>query len=321
MQPFIALTDDAWFDFLSSRAINGLIDEVNFWSPKSTQPLKQLEPGEPVFFRLKRPHHSIVGYGFFAHFRLIEIDFAWELFGWKNGDPDKLSFLLRLGDYRDADLLDPRTPRGPLGCTILRDAQFWPRARWIAWDERMGWEPNIVRGKTEDNPARVKLLFQTLNGQAPLEFQGSAFTPVEADERKIVMAAQVQREGQGAFRARLLDAYDGSCAITGEHTEPVLDAAHIQPYLGPRSNHIQNGITLTKEFHTLLDCGYITITPEYVVRVSPRLRADWNNGRRYIHYDGQPLVQLPKRKEDRPSPDALKWHNAHKFLKDSEARA
>ena len=79
-----------------------------------------------VFFRLKKPHHAIAGYAFFAHFRVLDLDMAWELFGWKNGDPDKVRFLRRIGDYRDLDLFDPRAPRLPLGCTILRAAVFWP---------------------------------------------------------------------------------------------------------------------------------------------------------------------------------------------------
>ena len=36
--PFIAVTDKKWFDFLSSRADRGRLDEVNFWSPKSSRP-------------------------------------------------------------------------------------------------------------------------------------------------------------------------------------------------------------------------------------------------------------------------------------------
>ena len=59
---------------------------------------------------------------------------------------------------------------------------------------------------------------------------------------------------------------------------PVLDAAHVQPYLGPRSNHIQNGLLLTKEFHALLDQGLVTVTPDYVVRVSTRIREHWDRG-------------------------------------------
>jgi putative restriction endonuclease len=111
----------------------------------------------------------------------------------------------------------------------------------------------------------------------------------------------------------VLDAYGRACAITGEHTEPVLDAAHIQPYLGPRSNHVQNGLLLTKEFHTLFDLGYVTVTPEFVVRVSPSLSRDWQNGKRYYPYDGRALATVPAKHALRPSAEALAWHNARVF--------
>lgn len=49
-EPFIALTDRAWFDFLTARAGNGQLDEVNFWQPKALDPMKRLLPGEVVFY-------------------------------------------------------------------------------------------------------------------------------------------------------------------------------------------------------------------------------------------------------------------------------
>lgn len=102
--------------------------------------------------------------------------------------------------------------------------------------------------------------------------------------------------------------------LTGEHTGPVLDAAHIQPYLGPLSNHVQNGLLLTKEFHALLDQGYVGITPDYEVRISERLREDWHNGHRYYPFDGQRL-RLPTDEKQRPSRDALAWHYDRLFKK------
>ncbi len=123
----------------------------------------------------------------------------------------------------------------------------------------------------------------------------------------------MRREGQGTFRSRLLDADGLRCAITGEHTEIVLDAAHIQPYLGPRSNHVQNGLLLTQEFHTLFDKGYATVTPDLRVRVSGRLTREWNNGRRYAVYDGQELRAVPDASE-RPARAALEWHAGRVFV-------
>jgi len=262
MEPFIALTDKAWFDFLHSRSTSSVVDEVNFWSPQSIEPMKRIETGERIFFRLKTPYSAIAGYGFFASFRVLALDLAWEVFGWKNGDPSKLSFLQRIGQYRNVDLFEHGARRGPLGCTILRSACFWPRERWISWGREMEWAPNIVRGKTERDARRIGLLLNAIEADVPEDLRAEPFVLADIDGRSIVLRTQIAREDQGSFRTRVLEAYDGRCAITGEHTEPVLDAAHIQPYLGPRSNHLQNGLLMTKEFHALFDQGYVTVTPD-----------------------------------------------------------
>src|SRR5438552_19106295 len=102
--PFIAVTDEAWFDYLSSLAPDRKVDEVNFWSPSSPRTMKDLRPGEPVFFRLKSPINAIAGYGFFATFAQLELRDAWHSFGEKNGDPDIVRFLQRIGGYRGEHL-------------------------------------------------------------------------------------------------------------------------------------------------------------------------------------------------------------------------
>jgi putative restriction endonuclease len=111
----------------------------------------------------------------------------------------------------------------------------------------------------------------------------------------------------------LLDAYGRRCAITGERTEPVLQAAHVQPYLGPRSNHVQNGILMAQEVHTLFDEGLISITPDYKVRVSGRIREKWSNGRRFYDCDGKQL-SLPGDASLQPSKAALEWHSKNRFV-------
>ncbi len=319
IQPFIANTDRNWFDFLATRsaAAGAPLDEVNFWQPKATQPMVRLAPGTPIFFRLKAPIHVIAGYGFFASFVLLAIEQAWDFFGEANGDPDPIRFQERIGTYRKLDLVsDPRAPRKPLGCTLLRDAVFWPRARWLPWGGAQGWAPNIVQGKREQDPIRASRLLAEIQYDhltAPEDLVAPSFLPLEVDERELVLARARPRVGQGTFRSRLLDSYGRRCAITGEHTEIVLDAAHIQPYLGPRSNHPQNGLLLTKEFHTLFDRGYVSISPQLEVLVSPRLRREWDNGARYYAYDRRPLASRPAVAGAHPSPEALQWHQSHVF--------
>jgi putative restriction endonuclease len=314
-EPFIAVTDRAWFDYLRSTSTDNLVDEVNFWSPEAQTPLKLFRPGEPVFFKLKAPIHRIAGYGFFAHFSLLDLDVAWDTFGIRNGFPDRIQFLRGLGVYRAEDLQASRTDSKRLACTMLRDAIFWPEERWLPWGAARGWPMNSTRGATVHDPALADLLLRQIQIDqlvAPEDF-ALEFTLVDADERTVALAQTKPRVGQGSFRSRLITAYSGRCAISGEKTEPVLDAAHVQPYLGPRSNHIQNGLLLTKELHTLFDHRLVTVTPDYRVQVSPRIREKWTNGRRFYEFHDRELVSVPVAAEQRPSPAALRWHNERWF--------
>lgn len=130
-EAFVANTDRAWFDFFAGRSRDGRVDEVNFWLPRATTPMREMAAGELIFFRLKKPDYAIAGYGFFAHFQALDLDLAWQTLGEKNGDPTRERFFDRIGRYRGIDLLLPTAPRAPIGCTILRDAVFWPPERWI----------------------------------------------------------------------------------------------------------------------------------------------------------------------------------------------
>jgi putative restriction endonuclease len=117
-EAFVANTDRAWFDFFAGRSRDGQVDEVNFWLPRATTPMREMNAGELIFFRLKKPDYAIAGYGFFAHFQALDLDLAWQTLGEKNGDPTRERFFDRIGRYRGIDLLLPTSPRAPIGCTI-----------------------------------------------------------------------------------------------------------------------------------------------------------------------------------------------------------
>ena len=85
------------------------------------------------------------------------------------------------------------------------------------------------------------------------------------------------RLGQGAFRKLVLDAYGRRCAVSGEHTVPVLQASHIKPFADVEQHEISNGLALRSDIHTLFDLGYVTVTPDYRFEVSQLLREDFDN--------------------------------------------
>ncbi|MCJ2038813.1 HNH endonuclease [Methylobacterium sp. J-059] len=79
------------------------------------------------------------------------------------------------------------------------------------------------------------------------------------DERRRVESERVIREGAAQFRKAVLNAWSGKCAITGTDIDVVLDAAHIYPYLGPKTNDVSNGIALRSDLHRLFDRGLLAI--------------------------------------------------------------
>jgi putative restriction endonuclease len=64
------------------------------------------------------------------------------------------------------------------------------------------------------------------------------------DGRKKALQHVAIRQGQAKFREKLLDAYEGCCAVTGTSIAATLQAAHIVPFRGPDTNAVQNGILL-----------------------------------------------------------------------------
>jgi hypothetical protein len=79
------------------------------------------------------------------------------------------------------------------------------------------------------------------------------------DARRRTMANVIRRRGQPAFRAALLRAYDGRCAITQCDAVEVLEAAHIHPYLSDETNHVSNGLLLRADIHMLFDLRLIAV--------------------------------------------------------------
>ncbi|WNF35241.1 HNH endonuclease [Bacillaceae bacterium IKA-2] len=125
--------------------------------------------------------------------------------------------------------------------------------------------------------------FQLIEGEAEKEF-----------------ISRKKRVQSPYFRKIISDAYS-CCAITGETFQGVLEACHIQPYRDERSNHIQNGLLLREDIHTLLDEGFIAIDENYHVLVSPLLQSPY-----YQKYHGKQLL-LPKNSKHYPSKQTLAY--------------
>ena len=91
--------------------------------------------------------------------------------------------------------------------------------------------------------------------------------------------------------------------MTEENSIQVLEAAHIVPYNGEATNHVQNGLLLRSDIHTLFDLELLSINPDdYTVVISPNLKSS-----SYANFAGE-RIQVPEAEEQRPSKEALKIH-------------
>ena len=302
MNFWVGVTDRAWFEHLRVRAP----DEVNFWQPSSRRLAAFLEPGVPFLFKLHSPDNFIVGGGFFVSFSALPARLAWEAFGEKNGVTDYAALRRRIEQYRRVTRGDPE-----IGCNVLNGPFFFAEKEWIPVPDN--WAPNIVRGRTFDTEDAVGLRLWNAVHERLRTAQGVA---AGAEEPPRFGAEYLTRArlGQGAFRVLVTEAYDRRCAITGERTLPVLEAAHIKPYSDTGPHLISNGLLLRSDLHTLFDDGYVTVTEDLRVEVSKRIKEEFENGREYYQHRGQSLVTFPGRQDERPSAEFLRWHNEHVYL-------
>ena len=302
MRLFVGVTDRQWFEQLSTMRP----DEVNFWKPGETASFGALAPGELFLFKLHSPHDYIVGGAHFVKFSRLPVSLAWASFGTKNGVSSHSDFLARIRKYRKAELSADPT----IGNIILTQP-FWFRPEdWIPIPS--DWSKNIVQGKSYDalDSAGYALWSQVQNQLGNPVQTNRVHEPLSRYRRSEVDV----RLGQGAFRVLVTDAYDRRCAITGENTLPVLEAAHIRPYSDDGPHLIENGLLLRSDMHILFDKGLLTLTPEMRWEVSSQIREQYANGKLYYSYHGEHLRSIPYNAMEQPSPEYLSWHNEHVFV-------
>ena len=304
VQFYVGVTDESWYRQLAATAP----DEVNFWRPSPRSVFKALEPGEPFLFKLHSPKNYIVGGGFFVSYSRLPVSIAWLSFGANNGVLNREAFLRRILKYRRDQ---PPTPDPLVGCIVLTEPFFFKEDAWIPVPE--DWRPNIVQGK---GYSTSELVGQKLWQQVQERLNDSSQSPLfeEPEHRYGRSYLTKARLGQGAFRVLVTDAYARQCAVTGEKTLPVLEAAHIRPFSAAGPNTTNNGLLLRADLHILFDRGYLTVDRDYRVVVSSKIREEYLNGRHYYALGGQRLSTLPQSKDDLPEPTFLHWHNNSVFV-------
>ncbi|WP_258102830.1 HNH endonuclease [Marinoscillum sp. MHG1-6] len=117
------------------------------------------------------------------------------------------------------------------------------------------------------------------------------------------------------FKREIPRIYNNSCCITGLrveslHNVSMIDACHIVPFSESYDDTVTNGIAFCPNLHRAFDRGFITITPDYTVRVSDQFLEE--GGYSIKQYRGS-KIHLPKNQKYWPRQENLEWHGIRIF--------
>jgi putative restriction endonuclease len=310
MRGIVAVTDYGWYEFLRSRNL----PEVNFWTPSDRYVFRGPQ-SSLYFFKLKAKHNAVCGFGYSVYRTSLPDWLAWDCFRDGNGCGSLAEMRRLIGDIRHRIRYSDAGTVNNIGCIVIVQPTFFRPGEWVP--QPKDWPPRTQQSKAYDLTRGEGLrLWDACRERAAIPPEAPAHQapgPVPARERYGIPQLIAPRLGQGTFRVAVIDAYGRACAVTGEHSLPALDAAHIRSYDQQGPHEVRNGILLRADLHRLFDRGYLTIAPEQRLEVSRRLREDYSNGRSYYPLNGSP-VRVPDTKSERPDIEYLRWHNEHVYL-------
>lgn len=172
---------------------------------------------------------------------------------------------------------------------------------------RPGWyRPEYPSFVVEDDPTARRVTIAPGWMAGPLDEREPVF-PEDPIERRYAVRQTRVRIHQARFRGRVVPAYSGRCAICSLRETRLLDAAHIVGDIEERGEPlVSNGLSLCSIHHRAFDQDLVGVSPDYVVRVAPRLLEDDDGPMLELlkGFHGRPL-EVPARRAWRPDRERL----------------
>ncbi|WP_179021306.1 HNH endonuclease [Winogradskyella forsetii] len=175
----------------------------------------------------------------------------------------------------------------------------------IVWDEFNGnWDKLAFKSET--------LIADFQNKKIEEDFDFENFP--KGKDRETTIKTRVN---QGFFRSTILSSYNLKCCITGLSITDFLVASHIKPWSKDIENRTNphNGLCLNSIHDKAFDKGFITVTPDFKVKVSEYFN-DYSKEKPvnefFIKYNNQKIVK-PER--FLPTTEFLDYHFQNVFIK------
>jgi putative restriction endonuclease len=172
---------------------------------------------------------------------------------------------------------------------------------------RPGWyRPNFPFYVIADDPAERQVLVAPGLMVGPMD-EPEPVLPEDPIERRYAVREVRVRIHQAQFRGRVVPAYREQCAICRLKEVRLLDAAHIAGDLEEQGEPaVSNGLAMCSIHHRAFDHDLVGISPDYEVRVSPRLLNDEDGPMLDLlkTFDGS-AIYLPRRADWKPDRERL----------------
>ncbi|MGK7389137.1 MAG: HNH endonuclease [Candidatus Cyclobacteriaceae bacterium M2_1C_046] len=165
----------------------------------------------------------------------------------------------------------------------------------------------------EESAFQSEKIFAELEGTSVERYLDDLDLTKEGLEKEQVVKVRVN---QNFFRKSVLASYNYTCCITGLKQPELLIAGHIIPWSMDKTNRLnpRNGLAMNGLHDKAFECGLITITPDYKVKISNTLTKQLKKGEAveeyFLKYDGKEIL-LPSK--FLPDPEFLKKHNNERF--------
>jgi len=135
---------------------------------------------------------------------------------------------------------------------------------------------------------------------------------VDAPRNTISITREVRDR---AFRARVIDAYNSTCAFSGLRFvngggRAEVQAAHIRPVANGGPDTVTNGLALSGTLHWMFDRGLITLAEDDAILISRHVN-DVEGTERLLPSERRAV--LPAAAHLRPHPEYVRWHRDHVF--------
>ncbi|WP_018153136.1 HNH endonuclease [Leeia oryzae] len=161
-----------------------------------------------------------------------------------------------------------------------------------------------------------QLLVDQLTGQSSditeVATEDEHTTDYSADTISTTVQVRVR---QSFFRKSILSSYNNQCCMTGISEPRLLIASHIVPWKDNPKQRLNpaNGLCLSALHDKAFDIGLITVTPDYLIQVSPALRSQAQNGIAKDYLLGLHGQKITMPSKFAPHRDFLAYHQEHVF--------